>query len=127
MRNNPTNPSAVDHKYANPTSPTTELPAGMDATVRKSVSLSMISPSAGPGPLSTRPPSTEIPVYRTFAEFDRAFSFPVAYRLSATQVSVQVPYTPTPDGLGGKVLSPHPPLPEKDGPEFREAKKPIPL
>ncbi|TCD64101.1 hypothetical protein EIP91_004543 [Steccherinum ochraceum] len=90
MRNNPTHPSAADHKDVTSNPPDDAL-----SIVRKS------------NPL---PP--DVPVYRTFAEFDSGFSFPVSYRLS-TQISAQVPCSP--DAVSGRHdLSPHPALPQSN-------------
>ncbi|THH26393.1 hypothetical protein EUX98_g7796 [Antrodiella citrinella] len=81
MRNNPANPSAADHKdvVSNP-----------------------------PASDEQKSPSPDVPVYRTFAEFDSGFSFPISYRFSA-QVSAQVPCSPYTEGRHD--LSPHPALP----------------
>ncbi|KAH8087170.1 hypothetical protein BXZ70DRAFT_955858 [Cristinia sonorae] len=92
MRNNPTNPSAADK-------------AG--TANRPDDSLSE----------SKSPTLPDVPVYRTFAEFDRGFSFPVTYRLS-TQISAQVPFSP--NAVDGRHDSSSfhslPPIPLKDLP-----------
>ena len=105
MRNNPTNPSAVDHKDGNTSF---NSPNANTYGQRTSAALTVTSKSSRFFPPGLPP---DIPVYRTFAEFDAGFNFPVAYRTSSQMSGI----SRSPNTADDRKDSVLPRLPSGDG------------
>ncbi|KAL4245142.1 hypothetical protein ABKN59_010526 [Abortiporus biennis] len=103
LRNNPSNPSTIDPKEASSEYQT--------RSVRNSIAPSN-SGTSFTGTVERSSKTTEPPIYRTYAEFERNWDF----YIDPYQIGVnKIPYSPNGNsGIDGrKDLSPHPPLPKQ--------------